>query len=336
MTENESKLARLRQRRPGIDHLIRAFDAFTERYGNHFAASITYFSVLSLFPLMLIAFAVLGFVLAGQPETLQSLQDSITSAAPGNLRGLLTDLVNTAISERGKVGVIGLIAAAYTGLGWMSNLRDALTAQWGHKPVEQPFLRGMLVDLLSLLGLGAAMAISFGLSAFGSGLADTILDWIGLGEYTWAKVLLFIITTLLSLGANWLVFLWVISRLPRRKVSVKSAVRGALAAAIGFEILKVVGTIYLNSVIGGPLGSLVGPIVGLLVFANLVSRFLLFITAWTATAKENIIREPVAAPPPAVIRPVVEVSRAPRAKEAVGLVGVGAVLALAWRGRRKP
>jgi membrane protein len=331
----ESKIARLRRRRPGIDHLIRAYDAFTERYGEHFAASITYFSVLSLFPLLLIGFAVLGFVLAGQPETLQSLRESITSAAPGNLQGLLTDLVDTAVEERGKVGIIGLVAAVYTGLGWMTNLRDALTAQWGQKPVRQPFLRGLSVDLLALLGLGAAMVVSFGLSAVGAGLADTLLNWVGLGGYGWAKVLLFVITTLLGIGANWLVFLWVISRLPRTAVSARSAMRGALAAAIGFEVLKIIGTIYLNTVIGGPLGSLVGPIVGLLVFANLVSRFLLFITAWTATAKENLIKEPVEPPPPAVIRPTVQIARTPKVSEAAGLMGIGAVLALAFRRRRR-
>ncbi|MFC7617787.1 YhjD/YihY/BrkB family envelope integrity protein [Actinokineospora soli] len=330
----ESKIARLRRRRPGIDHLFRANEAFTERYGNHFAASITYFSVLSLFPLLLISFAVLGFVLAGQPEMLTSLRDSITEAAPENLRGLLNDLVNAAVEERGRVGLIGLLTAAYTGLGWMSNLRDALTAQWGQKNEERPFLRGMAMDLLALLGLGLAIALSFGLSAVGSGLAGTLLDLVGLGEAGWARVLLFCVTTLLSLGANWLIFMWVIARLPRKPVTLRSAVKGALAAAIGFEILKTIGTIYLNSVLGGPLGSLVGPIVGLLVFANLVSRFLLYVTAWTATAKENIVEEPIEPPPPAVIRPVVSVASRPNATQAAGLLGAGALFGLLF-GRRR-
>jgi membrane protein len=330
----ESKIARLRRRRPGIDHLIRAFDAYTERYGDHFAASVTYFSVLSLFPLLLIGFAIVGFVLAGQPDTLNDLRASITDSAPEGLRDLLNQLVDGVVTERGKVGVIGLIAAAYTGFGWMSNLRDALTAQWGQKPVQQPILRWIAVDLLALLGLGAAIVVSFGLSAVGSGAADSLLDKIGIGGYGWARFLLVVITTLLSLAANWLVFLWLISRLPRTPVNVRSAMRGALAAAIGFEVLKTVATIYLNVVIGGPLGSLVGPIVGLLVFANLVSRFLLFITAWTATAQENLISAPIAPPGPAVIRPDVHLSRTPRVAEAAGLMGIGALLALVWRRKR--
>ncbi|UVS82023.1 MULTISPECIES: inner membrane protein YhjD [Actinokineospora] len=331
--EKESLVARLR-RRPWIDHLFRANEAFTDRYGNHFAASITYFSVLSLFPLLLISFAVLGFVLAGQPDLLRSLQESITSAAPENLRGLLTDLVKAAVEERGRVGIIGLLTAAYTGLGWMSNLRDALTAQWGQKHEDRPFLKGRLMDLLALLGLGVAIALSFGLSAAGSGLADLLLNWVGLGEAGWARVLLFCVTTALSLAANWLIFLWVIARLPRKPVSARTAMRGALAAAIGFEILKLIGTIYLNSVLGGPLGSLVGPIVGLLVFANLVARFLLYVTAWAATAKENMVDEPIPPPPPAVIRPMVTVANRPNAKQTASLLGAGALLGLVL-GRRR-
>ncbi len=330
----ESKVERLRRRKPGIDHLFRANEAFTERYGNHFAASITYFSVLSLFPLLLISFAVLGFVLAGQPDLMASVRESITAAAPENLRTLLNDLVNAAVEERGRVGVIGLLAAAYTGLGWMSNLRDALTAQWGQKHEDRPFFKGMALDLLALLGLGLAIVLSFGLSAAGSGLAGWLLDLVGLGEAGWARVVLFCITTALSLTANWLIFLWVIARLPRKPVTARSALKGALAAAIGFEILKTIGTIYLNTVLSGPLGALVGPIVGLLVFANLVSRFLLYVTAWTATAKENAVEAEIPAPPPAVIKPVVTVGGRPNTRQAAGLLGVGAVAGLLL-GRRK-
>jgi membrane protein len=332
----ESFLARLRRRRESVDHLVRAGEAYTERYGNHYAAAITYFSVLSLFPLIMIAFAIAGFVLAGNESLLQQLQDGITKSAPGDLGSTLSEVVNEAIEERGTVGVIGLLTAAYAGLGWMGNLRDALTAQWGHEKRKQPFLSTMGSDALSLLGLGLALGVSFGLTAAGSGLGRLLLDLVGLGEQGWAVFLLRLATIVLSLTANWLVFLWVISRLPRERVSARTAVRGALAAAVGFEILKQVATIYLESVMGSPSGQIFGPIIGLLVFANLVSRFLLFITAWTATARENLRPPTIAAPQPAVIRPVVEVHRAPRPRDAAGLLGAGALIGLALRrGRRR-
>jgi membrane protein len=333
--KKESFLDRQRRARPWLDHLVRAGEAYTERYGNHYAAAITYFSVLSLFPLIMIAFAVAGFVLAGNTALLTEMKDGITEAVPSGLGETITDVVDEAIESRGTVGVIGLVAALYSGLGWMSNLRDALTAQWGLEHKQRPFLMTTLKDLLALFGLGLALAVSFGLSAAGSGLGSWLLGLVGLDDDGWALFLLRVATIVLSLAANWLVFLWVLSRLPRERVSARSAVKGAIAAAIGFEVLKQVFTIYLEIVTDSPAGQLFGPILGLLLFANLVSRFLLFITAWTATAKENMIAPVPVPPPPAVIRPNLVVHKGPDVRSAAGLLGAGALLGLLWRKRNR-
>lgn len=332
----ESFLARQRGKRPWLDHLVRAGEAFTERYGNHYAAAITYFSVLSLFPLLMISFAIAGFVLAGNQALLTEMKDGITEAVPSGLGKTITKVVDQAIESRGTVGVLGLLAALYSGLGWMSNLRDALTAQWGLEHKQRPFLSTTIKDLLALLGLGLALAISFGLSAAGSGLGSWLLGLVGLEDDAWALFLLRMATIVLALVANWVVFLWVLSRLPRERVGARSAIRGAIAAAIGFEVLKQVFTIYLEIVISSPAGQLFGSILGLLVFANLVSRFLLFITAWTATAKENVLPVVPKPPPPAVISPRLVVRRGPTARDAASLLGAGAVLGLLLRNRKRP
>ncbi|MFC0114857.1 inner membrane protein YhjD [Kibdelosporangium aridum] len=278
------KLDDYRRKWRWLDHLIRANDAFSERYGNQFAAAITYFSVLSLFPLLMIAFAVAGFILAAQPELLAQLKDGITKAVPGTLGNTINEVVTTALDSKGTVGILGLLAALYSGVGWMTNLRDALTAQWGHERKQLPLVSTTLKDLAALVSLGLALVISFGLTAVGTGLGNLLLRLVGLEDAGWARFLLFLAALVLSVIANWLVFLWVLTRLPREKVNVRSAVKGALAAAIGFEILKQLGAIYLTAVTSSPTGAIFGPVIGLLVFANLVARFLLFITAWTATA----------------------------------------------------
>ncbi len=117
MAEKESWLARQRGQRPWLDHLVRAYDAFNERYGNHYAAAITYFSVLSLFPLVMIAFAIMGFVLAGNPVALENLKETITDAAPAGLGKTLNDVVDQAIESRSTVGVIGLLDRRVLGAG---------------------------------------------------------------------------------------------------------------------------------------------------------------------------------------------------------------------------
>ena len=65
-----TRLEQLRAKYEWLDHLVRAGARYTERHGDHYAAAITYFSVLSLVPLMMIAFAAAGFVLFLQPDLL--------------------------------------------------------------------------------------------------------------------------------------------------------------------------------------------------------------------------------------------------------------------------
>jgi membrane protein len=234
----ESRITRLRGAHPWLDHLIRANDSYGDNYGNHYAAAITYFSVLSLIPILMVGFAIAGVVLAGNTHLLGELQSAIAKSVPGQLGTTLRDVINEAIKARGTVGVIGLVIALYSGVGWMGNLRDALTAQWGQERGKLPLLKTMAGDLLALIGLALALAVSIAVTVAGTGVGSYLIRLAGLDQDGWAHVLLVVLTVVLGLAANWLVFLWVIARLPRERVGVRSAVRGALLAAVGFEVLK--------------------------------------------------------------------------------------------------
>lgn len=328
-----SRLDLLRRKYGWLDRLVRAGNTYQSHYGNYYAAAITYFSVLALVPLLMIVFAVAGFILAGNPDLLDRLQQSITSAVPNpGMSAMLNSVVEQAIASAGAVGLFGLLGALYSGLGWMTNLREALTAQWSQEGSSPPFLKRMGSDLLSLIGLGAAMGLSFGISALGGGVGRMLFEFVGIADTVWASVVLWVLTIVLSLAASFLVFLWVLTRLPRKPVSLRSGVHGAMLAAVGFELLKQVGVFYLGRVTSSPAGAAFGPILGLLVFAYLTSRFILFVTAWTATAQENLDRLPPEPPTPAVIRPVVRVSRV-GGRTTAGLVGLGALAG--WFFRRR-
>jgi membrane protein len=70
------------------------------------------------------------------------------------------------------------------------------------------------------------------------------------------------------------------------------------------------------------------------------SRFLLFVTAWAATARENEQEEPVPVPEPPVLHSEVVVRGGPTGSTALGLLGAGLVTGLLGgrllRGRRQP
>ena len=65
---------------------------------------------------------------------------------------------------------------------------------------------------------------------------------------------------------------------------------------MGFEIFKQVASIYLKAVIQGPAGATFGPVLGLMVFAYITARLILFATAWAATSTENLAAAPVEPP----------------------------------------
>jgi membrane protein len=323
-----SKFEQLREKYGWLDHLVRAGMRYTERHGDHYAAAITFFSVLSLVPLLMIAFAVAGYVLFFNPALLDELRSAITENVPGNLADTINPIIDQAIDQRATVGFVGLLAALYSGIGWMSNLRDALSEQWAQVPETPPMFKRLLFDLLALLGLGVALVGSFAITGLASGFAQALLELVGLADEGWATFLLGGLGVVLGLTANWLIFLWVITRLPREHATLRSAARAALLGAIGFEVLKQVMTFYLGSVTNSPSGAVFGSLLGLLVFAFFASRFILFVTAWAATSKENEQEDPVPVPGPAVIHSEVTVRSGPSGGAAAGLIGAGVLTGL--------
>lgn len=297
-SEKPGKLDALRERFPVLDHAVRSAEAYTKNNGNHYAAAITYFSVLALIPLLMVAFAVAAFVLANDQTLLNDMKRNIVDAAPDGVGTTINDAIDEALDSKGSVGILGLLGATYSGLGWMGNLREALSAQWSQEPEKANFLKTKVYDLLALLGLGLALILSFGITGAGNAFNDDIISGVNLDGTPGVGMLMWVLSVGLSIGGMWLVFVWVIARLPRQPVAPRSAMRAAWIAAIGFEVLKQVFTIYLTTVTNGPAGQAFGPVIGLLVFAYTVSRFILFVTAWAATSKENEPAADVPVPDP--------------------------------------
>jgi membrane protein len=333
--DEPSRMDRLRQRYGWLDRLVRTVRHYVQCNGDYYAAAITYFSVLAVVPLLMIGFAVAGFILAGNPGLLNELRASLTEAVPNRqLSDPLNFVVSQSVRSAGTVGAIGLLVALYSGLSWMTALREALSVQWRQEPVAVPLPKRLLFDLLSLLGLGVAIAISFGITIVGGHLGRVLADGAATSEPLLGPVALPTVAVTLSLISNWLVFLWVLARLPRQSVPLRSAMWGAVLGAVGFEVLKQVGVLYVSRVTSSPVGAAFGPALGLLVFAYLTARLVLFVAAWTAAGHERPEEGAPPPPAPAVIRPQVQVRRGLPPTSAAALLGVGTFLGWKLRKRR--
>lgn len=329
---------RLRTRYRWLDHLARAVDRYIGHSGYQYVASVTYFSLLSLVPMLMVALSAAGFVLAGQPSLLAELRDGIVGAVPGPLGSRVGGLVDEVIDQRTQVGVLGLLIGLYSGWNWMNALRDALTAMWDQQRADQPVVRTVLKDLLALVSLVMALLVSFALTVVGGVVSGALLRLVGGGDTSWAPTALRIATVALALLADWLVFLWVLARLPREPVGTRSAMRGAVAAAIGFELLKLAGSLFLGVISTSPTGAVFGSVIGLLIFLSLVSRLVVFITAWTATARDTQPHPHLPPPPDAAVLRIAAPSQSGKLVPAVVGAAVGALAAVmvGWlRGPRR-
>jgi membrane protein len=290
----QHRLAAVRSRFPWLDHLNRAGNRYVEQRGNHFAAAVTFFSLVAAVPLLMIAFGVAGYVLALKPSWFIDLEEAITEAVPAAAADAVLPIVAAAVAQRDTVAGIGLLGAVWAGIWWMSNLREAVSAQWRLPPLGPTSVRRVLLDLVALGGLALALVCSLSGSIIAMGIAEGAVRATGMagGE---ARILLATAGLLVGVSANWVVLLWITARLPRVTVPWRDAAGAALLGAVGISVLELSVTAFFGSVTATPGGAVFGSLLGVLLFTYLVSRFVLLVTAWAATAH---VTDPAPVPVP--------------------------------------
>ena len=77
------RVAEIRKRRPAVDHAVLMQEHYGETKAGQQAGAVTYFGFLSVFPVLALAFFVVGYVAKVYPEAQDTLVTSIKSMFPG-------------------------------------------------------------------------------------------------------------------------------------------------------------------------------------------------------------------------------------------------------------
>lgn len=286
-----SNLAEKIQRIPMIAHLIRATERFNDRMGNQFGAAITYFSFLSMIPILMVSFAAAGFVLASHPTLLEDIFAKILkNVSDPTMAATLQNTINIAVQQRTTVGIVGLAIALYSGINWMGNLREAIRAQsrdvWerNSQDAEKIWVK-YLRDFISLIGLLVALIVTLSITSISGSAQQLIISALHLDYIEWLKPAWRLIGLAISIFANFLLFFWIFWRLPRHRPRKKALIRGTIIAAVGFEVIKIIMTWTLPSLVKSPSGAAFGSVLGLMAFFYFFARLTLFCAAWIATAQ---------------------------------------------------
>ena len=276
----KQRIAVARERRPLLDHVVRTVEHYGNVKGNIQAGAITYFAFISFFPIVALAFAVIGFVARVYDGAEGDLVDAINSLLPG-LVGEGEGQISLSDIRESAPGIlsVGIVVVLYSGLAWLSSMRDALIVMFVLPPREQPnFFVGKVRDLVALVLLGLVLMVSVGISGVVRGLSEQILDWVGLGSgMGW---LLGLIAVVIGLAANALLFFALFRILANPDLPRRALWTGAFLGALGFEVLKQISQLLLQSTANSPAFQAFGIALILVVWIYYFSRVVMYAAAW--------------------------------------------------------
>jgi YihY family inner membrane protein len=261
-------------------------ERYAEDGGGYLAAAIAFYGFLSLLPLILLALSVIGFVLAARPELQAEMQDAVAASIPG-IRSLVGRNLARIAEVRAGSGVIGLVGLLWTGSAVVGAGRNTVRRVFREGPpaggfADRAWILGVTVGLgsLALLGTGLA-AVAVSLDAEGP-----------LG------VVLRVGGPLVAFGLDLGLFLLTYRVLARGGSSFRRLLPGALFAAIGWTLLKLVGTWYATTTVERS-GSVYGPFaatVGVLLILYLAARLFVYGAELNAVLIEEKGGGPMAGP----------------------------------------
>lgn len=277
----------------------KSVNAWIDDYAPSMGAAISYYTVFSIAPLMIIVIAVAGFVWgreAVQGEIVGQLSGMIGKQGAEGVQSLIESasqptqgLVATAIS------IVVLVIGATT---VFAELQSSLDRIWQAPQAPKvsgiwAMVRSRLLSLGFILGLGFLLLVSLvtgaGLAALGSWANGLFPGW---------ESLLYLINITLSVGIATVLFAMIFKVMPQAKVSWRDVWTGAAVTAVLFEAGKWLISLYIGKTSVTSSFAAAGSLVVLLVWVYYSAQIFLLGAEFTwVYANDHGSRAGIAHPP---------------------------------------
>ncbi|MYR61265.1 YihY/virulence factor BrkB family protein, partial [Streptomyces sp. SID625] len=259
-------------------HAWRSYERLDRVKWTRLAAAMTFVSFIALFPLLTLAAAIGAATLSTRQQ--HTMESKIAQQFPG----LGDQLHITSLAQNaGTVGIIAGAALLFTGMGWVGQMRDCLRAVWELPDPEKNPVVSKVQDAGILVGFGGAVLITLAVSTVASAAVGWTSRAVGLGEDGAGSVVLRVIAFAVAVLADFLVLLYVLTLLPGVEPPRHRLVVAALLGAVGFELLKLLLSGYIQGVAAKSMYGAFGVPVALLLWINFTAKLVLYCSAWTAT-----------------------------------------------------
>jgi membrane protein len=258
------------------DLLVETFNDWNEDKAPRLAAALSYYTIFSLAPLLIIVISIAGLVFgqdAARGEVIAQVSSFMGEEGAEAVSGLLE------ASNRPTTGtiaaIIGFVTLLFGAAGVFSQLKDALNTIWEVAPKPNQgvwgFIRGNLLSFSMVLGIGflllVSLLISTVISAAGKFLGGDAIE----GSIIWG-IVNFLIQGLITFGLFALIF----RELPDAEITWRDVFLGAAFTALLFAIGRFAISFYLAQTATGSTFGAAGSLVVILVWVYLSAQILFF------------------------------------------------------------
>ncbi|HWI80843.1 YihY/virulence factor BrkB family protein [Ramlibacter sp.] len=225
----------------------KAVKAWLADYAPSMGAAISYYTVFSLAPLLVIVIALAGAIFgreAVQGAIVQQLSGLIGAEGANLVQGLVRNASDT---DKGLVaGLISFFVLLVGATTVFGELQSALDRIWHVPEAKKPsglwaMVRTRLLSFGMILGLAfllmVSLAVSAGVAAMGTWFGGLLPAW---------ETVLQVLNTVISLGVATLLFAMIFKLMPSAEIAWRDVWIGAGVTAVLFEIGKVLIGLYLG------------------------------------------------------------------------------------------
>jgi membrane protein len=216
---------------------IQSYKDFLRDSGPQWAAAIAYYSLLSIFPLLLAATAIAAYFVDPQWAIQQGAR-LIGDFIPGGVQ-FIREIVQGILQTRGRVGLFSILVLIWSGSRVFGVVTKALNIAY-HVSEPYTFFKRTLVELLMTLTIGILFVLALGPRLL-IGFLENTIPLPTLEQAVLLQILGYAAHVLLLLTSLFLTYKYV----PRRKVEWWAALAGSIMFTVLFLVAQPLFTGYI-------------------------------------------------------------------------------------------
>lgn len=253
-------------------HILKhAIKSFGDKQAPQASAGLAYYTLFSIFPLLLV-FVAAGSFFLDREQVFATVTQFVQQALPIS-RAVINENLHEILEQRGTAGVLSMLTLLWSASGMFTNLAHNINIAWP-RASRRNFLQSRLVGLWMILGLIGLIVVSLVLGWITANLPIMNLENASPSDL----IILRVISGLGSWVIIFLVFFLLYHRVPTMRVKWRATFWGALLASLTWKAAAAGFAWYLESSFGQYqliYGSL-GAIVAFLFLIYIISLITLF------------------------------------------------------------